>query len=48
MQKTQKIFILWFLLVVIWNFAIPGAKPIYDVMVAVALSFVSYFLNHKL
>jgi len=47
MQKKQKIFMLWLLLVIAWNFAVPGAQPIYDVLVAVALSFVSNFLNQK-
>ena len=39
MEKKKKIFLVWFCLVVIWNYGIPGADPIYDVLVAVALSF---------
>jgi len=38
MKKTQKIFLIWLVLVIAWNFSMPGAAPIYDVLVAVALS----------
>ena len=47
MKKNQKIFLLWFILVVAWNFLVPGAKPIYDVMVAVALSILLHLLTEK-
>ena len=39
MRKRQKIFLIWLILVVAWNFGVPGAAPIYDVLVAVILSF---------
>ena len=39
MKKTQKIFLIWLALVVAWNFGVPGAAPIYDVLIAVFLSF---------
>jgi len=43
MKKNQKIFLIWLFLVVVWNFGVPGAKPIYDVLVALVLSlFVNY------
>jgi len=48
MKKNQKIFLLWFVLVIIWNFGVPGARPIHDVLVAVVLSFLSTLLNKKL
>jgi len=48
MKKNQKIFLLWFILVVAWNFSAPGAKPIYDVIVAVVLSFFSHLLMENL
>jgi len=47
MSKRKKIFLLWLFLVVLWNFQVPEAKPIYDVLVAVALSFLSMILNKK-
>ena len=37
-MKRKKIFLLWFFFVVLWNFCVPEAAPIYDVLVAVFLS----------
>jgi len=48
MIKNKKIFLFWLLLVVLWNFGFPEAEPIYDVIVAILLSFFSIFLNNKL
>tara|TARA_B110000263_G_C14856376_1_gene306600 strand:+ start:247 stop:393 length:147 start_codon:yes stop_codon:yes gene_type:complete len=48
MKQNQKIFLIWLVLVVAWNFSIPGAKPVYDVIAAVVLSFFSNFLNQKI
>tara|TARA_B100001123_G_C14775971_1_gene814627 strand:+ start:132 stop:284 length:153 start_codon:yes stop_codon:yes gene_type:complete len=45
MSKNKKIFFLWLLLVVLWNYKFPEAKPIYDVLAAVGLSFFSTLLN---
>tara|TARA_Y100000814_G_scaffold191175_1_gene140140 strand:- start:538 stop:684 length:147 start_codon:yes stop_codon:yes gene_type:complete len=45
MQKKQKIFLIWLILVIVWNFGVPNALPIYDVLVAIGLFFVSMFLN---
>ena len=39
MKKNKKIFLIWLVLVIAWNFGVPGAAPIYDVLVAVLLSF---------
>ena len=47
MNQRKKIFLLWLILVVVWNFGFPGAKPIYDVLVAIVLSFLSIILNQK-
>ena len=38
-MKLNKTFLIWLVLVILWNFGVPGAAPIYDVIVAVALSF---------
>ena len=48
MKKNQKIFLLWLFLVVTWNFGVPGAEPIYDVVVAIMLSIISTILNKNL
>tara|TARA_B100000530_G_scaffold286939_1_gene202025 strand:+ start:223 stop:366 length:144 start_codon:yes stop_codon:yes gene_type:complete len=47
MKKTQKIFLFWFVLVVAWNFGVPEAEPIYDVVVAVILSALAGFLGRS-
>tara|TARA_B100001113_G_scaffold280354_1_gene235089 strand:- start:539 stop:685 length:147 start_codon:yes stop_codon:yes gene_type:complete len=47
MKKTQKIFLLWLVLVVAWNFGVPEAEPIFDVIVAVVLSALASFLGKR-
>ena len=39
-KKNQKTtyWITWLILVILWNFGYPRATPIYDVLIAVALS----------
>ena len=41
MKKNQKIFLIWLVLVIAWNFGVPEAAPIYDVLIAVFLSLVA-------
>ena len=38
MKKNKKIFLMWLVLVIVWNFGVPAAAPIYDVLIAVLLS----------
>jgi len=38
---TVKVYFIWLLSVIAWNFLVPGATPIEDVIVAVLLSFLS-------
>jgi hypothetical protein len=47
-MKLNKIFILWLILVALWNFGFPSAPPIYDVIAAVILSFLSKYLEKKI
>ena len=47
MKKNKKIFLMWLVLVIAWNFRVPGAAPIYDVLVAVLLSFFEKFVEKK-
>ena len=42
---NYKVFIIWLSLVVLWNFGVPGALPIFDVLIAIILSFVSKLLE---
>tara|TARA_B100001750_G_C15017795_1_gene355476 strand:+ start:330 stop:470 length:141 start_codon:yes stop_codon:yes gene_type:complete len=44
----MKIYIIWLIGVVIWNFGYPAAKPIEDVLAAVVLSLISVGLKKYL
>jgi hypothetical protein len=41
----MKIYIIWLIGVVLWNFGFPNASPIADVVVAILLSFLSMGLK---
>ena len=41
----MKIYIIWLIGVVLWNFGFPNASPIADVIVAIILSFLSMGLK---
>ena len=41
MKKNQKTFLIWLVMVIAWNFGVPGAAPIYDVLVEVVLSLIA-------
>ena len=41
----MKIYIIWLIGVVLWNFGFPTAPPIADVVVAILLSFLSIGLK---
>jgi len=42
------IYIIWLIGVVVWNFGVPNASPLEDVLVAIALSFLSMGLKKYL
>ncbi|MDC0031294.1 hypothetical protein OAI92_01850 [Candidatus Pelagibacter sp.] len=44
----MKIYIIWLIGVIAWNFGVPDAAPIEDVLVAILLSFVSIGLKKYL
>jgi|TARA_Y100000389_G_scaffold203075_1_gene250345 hypothetical protein len=44
----MKIYIIWLIGVIIWNFGFPNAIPIADVAVAILLSFLSIGLRKYL
>ena len=44
----MKIYIIWLIGVVLWNFGYPSAKPIEDVIATVILSFISMGLKKYL
>ena len=41
----MKIYIIWLIGVMLWNFGVPDASPLEDVLVAVVLSFLSIVLK---
>ena len=40
-----KIFLIWLLLVFLWNYGFPNASPLFDVVMAILLSFLSRILE---
>ena len=45
--NNMKIYIIWLIGVILWNFGYPTATPVEDVVVAILLSLLSYFLKQK-
>jgi|TARA_B100000242_G_C42794634_1_gene369689 hypothetical protein len=41
----MKVFIIWLIGVILWNFGYPSASPFEDVIAAVVLSFISMYLK---
>ena len=41
----MKVFIIWLIGVILWNFGYPSASPLEDVLAAIVLSFVSMYLK---
>ncbi len=41
----MKVFIIWLIGVILWNFGYPAASPLEDVIVAIILSFASMYLK---
>jgi len=46
--SSIKIYIVWLIGVIIWNFGFPNAIPLADVIAAILLSFLSLILNKYL
>ena len=44
----MNVYIIWLIGVVLWNFGVPNAQPIEDVIVAILLSFLSLGLKKYL
>tara|TARA_B100000470_G_C19649734_1_gene328141 strand:+ start:224 stop:364 length:141 start_codon:yes stop_codon:yes gene_type:complete len=41
----MKIYLIWLAGVILWNFGVPGASPLEDVLVAIVLSFLTLVLK---
>ena len=39
LNDIDRVFALWVLLVILWNYGYPDAEPLYDVIVAIGLFF---------
>ena len=39
LNDIDRVFALWVMLVILWNYGYPNAEPIYDVLVAIGLFF---------
>jgi len=44
----MKVYIVWLIGVIAWNFGVPKASPLEDVLVAIVLSFLSIILKKYL
>tara|TARA_Y100001970_G_scaffold283597_1_gene399133 strand:+ start:1058 stop:1198 length:141 start_codon:yes stop_codon:yes gene_type:complete len=44
----MRIYLIWLIGVIIWNYGYPDAKPLEDVLVAIILSFISMGLKKYL
>ena len=43
-NKSDSVWFIWIILIIIWNYVLPNVKPIADVIVAILLSiFMLYF-----
>ena len=48
MILVMRIYIVWLIGVIIWNYGFPNASPLEDVVVAIILSFISIVLKKNL
>jgi len=46
--KNNKIYLIWLVGIIAWNYAFPQATPLLDVLAAVALSILSFGLKKYL
>ena len=46
-QKKIYFWVLWLVLVILWNYGFPAAKPFFDVLVAVILSLIFILIKKK-
>ena len=44
----MKIYLIWLVGIIVWNYGVPQATPLEDVLVAIALSFLTIFLKKYL
>ena len=45
LNDIDRVFALWVILVILWNYGYPQATPFFDVLVAVVLSLIFIFIK---
>lgn len=48
LNDIDRVFALWVILVIVWNYGYPDAEPIYDVLVAISLFFIVKLIRTNL
>ena len=48
LNDIDRVFAVWVLLVILWNYGYPNAEPLYDVIVSIGLFFVVKFIRTRL
>ena len=48
LNDIDRVFALWVILVILWNYGYPYAEPIYDVLVVISLFFIVKFIRTNL
>ena len=48
LNDIDRVFALWVVLVILWNYGYPGAEPLYDVIVAITLFVIVKLIRTKL
>ena len=48
LNDIDRVFALWVILVILWNYGYPNAEPIYDVLVAISLFFIVKLIRSNL
>jgi len=43
----DKIYIFWLILIILWNFGYPEASPWLDVLIAILLSIIVYWIRRE-
>ena len=48
LSDIDRVFGIWILLVILWNYGYPGAKPLYDVIVSIGLFIIVKIIRTRL
>ena len=48
LNDIDRVFALWIILVILWNYGYPNAEPIYDVLVTISLFFIVKLIRTNL